>query len=257
MFAENISQSCVYYCPYNSTYASFADSSKSNYCVAKCPDKYYGDYSSGIALCSSTCYDPTYFRDNFTQQCTQNCSSANATTGFLDTYGDNTTGLCVTKCPPGYFAQPELSRICVMVCMAGTWGNVITRMCINNPINCPAGTWGDNFTNLCTTTCSSNASNSQIFYGENDTKLCVSSCPAPSFAYDLTLVCIDICPYTSQNSPGYFGDSGTSPTRLCVLNCLTSGLYRDTANKRTCQPSCTYNSTYKTYQDPTTMTCES
>ena len=127
-------------------------------------------------------------------------------------------------------------------------------MCITNPVSsCPAGTWADNFTNLCVSTCNSNSSN--VFYGENNTRLCVPSCPIPSFAYTVTRVCIDICPYTVANSPGYFGDPGSSPTRLCVTNCLTSGLYRDTANNRTCQPTCTYNSTYKSYQDPTIMTC--
>jgi hypothetical protein len=82
----------------------------------------------------------------------------------------------------------------------------------------------------------------------------VPSCPSPSFAYHPTRVCIDICPFTIANSPGYFGDPGTTPTRLCVLTCQT-GLYRDTANNRTCQPNCTYTLTFKTYQDPTTMTC--
>ena len=132
----------------------------------------------------------------------------------------------------------------------------MTRMCINKPVtDCPAGTWADNFTNLCTATCSSNSSNSQIFYGENITKLCIPSCPVPTFAYIPTRVCIDICPVTTDNSPGTFGDPNTTPTRLCVSVCLTSGLYRDVANNRTCQPTCTYNSSYKTYKDPTSMTC--
>jgi proprotein convertase subtilisin/kexin type 5 len=139
--------------------------------------------------------------------------------------------------------------------MATTWGNAITRMCINSTASCQAGTWGDNFTNLCTNLCSSNSSNSQLFYGENTTRLCVPSCPVPTFAFIQTRVCIDICPVTVSNTPGFFGDPGTTPTRLCVTACLTGGLYRDVANNRTCQPTCTFNSTYKTYQDPTTMTC--
>ncbi len=74
-------------------------------------------------------------------------------------------------------------------------------------------------------------------------------------AYIPTRVCIDICPVTTDNSPGLFGDPSTSPTRLCVAVCLTTGLYRDVANNRTCQPICTFNSSYKTYRDPTSMTC--
>ena len=79
----------------------------------------------------------------------------------------------------------------------------------------------------------------------------------PSYAYTVTRVCIDVCPYTVSNSPGLFGDPDTLPTRLCVSKCLTGGLYRDVANSRTCQLTCTYNSTYKTYRDPTVMTCVS
>ena len=165
MYAENTTQSCVFYCPYNDNNKSYADNYKTKYCISKCPDKYYGDYSSGIALCSPTCSSILFFRDNFTQLCTTNCSSQNTTLGILDSYGDNTTGLCVTRCPSGYFAQPELSRICVLNCMANTWGNPRTRMCINDSLNCPSGTWADSFYNLCVPVCNNNPSNGQAHYG--------------------------------------------------------------------------------------------
>ena len=48
----------------------------------------------------------------------------------------------------------------------------------------------------------------------------------------------------------------TTPTRKCFLTCQTTGYYRDIAASRTCVQSCTYNTTYKTYKDPTTMSCE-
>ena len=87
--------------------------------------------------------------------------------------------------------------------------------------------------------------------------MCISACPAPTFGNSVTRVCIDICPSkTAYYSFGLFGDPGTSP-RVCVPKCLTSGLYRDVANNRTCQSTCTYNSEIKTYRDPTTMTCVS
>lgn len=172
MFAENTTQSCVYYCPYNATgqvnttYLSYSDSFKTNRCVKKCPDLYYGDNSTGYGQCLSTCPGLNFFRDNVTQICVFICPKANTTLGLLDTYGDNTTDMCVIKCPFGYFAQVQINRTCVKVCMVGTWGNEVTRMCINKPIiDCPSGTWADNFTNLCTSVCSSNSSNSQMFYG--------------------------------------------------------------------------------------------
>lgn len=254
MIAENTTQSCVYYCPCNTSYFSYADSYNSNRCVARCPDSFYGDSSSGYGICVSNCPGINYFRDSLTRLCVTVCPAANLTLGTLDTFGDNTTNSCVTSCPVNYFAQIEKDRSCVLSCQAGTWGNLITRICVSDPTNCPSGTWADNFTNLCTNYCSS-IFNGQFYYGENITKLCVFSCPAPAFAYIPTRVCIDICPATINNTPGYFGDPGTLPSRLCVTNCLTSGLYRDVANNRTCQPACTFNSSYKTYQDPTTMTC--
>ena len=111
MFAENTTQSCVYYCPYNATglvnttYLSYSDSFKTNRCVSKCPDLYYGDNSTGYGQCLSTCPGLNFFRDNITQICVFICPKANTTLGLFDTYGDNTTDMCVTKCPFGYFAQ--------------------------------------------------------------------------------------------------------------------------------------------------------
>lgn len=48
-----------------------------------------------------------------------------------------------------------------------------------------------------------------------------------------------------------------TPTRKCVKTCQTANLYRDIAASRTCKTACTFNTTYKTYKDPTTMSCES
>lgn len=124
-------------------------------------------------------------------------------------------------------------------------------MCEEDPLECPSGTWADNFTHLCTDLCSA----SQNYYGNNDTKFCTTSCPDPTFAYDGTRVCIDVCP-SSLTGDGYFGDPDTTPTRKCFLTCQTADLYRDVAASRTCVSSCTYNGTYKTYKDPTTMSCE-
>ena len=46
------------------------------------------------------------------------------------------------------------------------------------------------------------------------------------------------------------------PTRKCVRTCQTPGLYRDIAASRQCKSTCTFNVSYKTYRDPTTMSCE-
>ena len=85
--------------------------------------------------------------------------------------------------------------------------------------------------------------------------MCVTACPSPTFAWDGTRVCIDVCPASLVDS-GYFGDNMTTPTRKCFLTCQTANYYRDIAASRTCVSTCTYNSTYKTYKDPTTWSCE-
>ena len=177
--------------------------------------------------------------------CVDICPESNET--FGDTPGDQ----CVYTCPSGYFAQTDTNRRCVATCKSGTWGNEVTRVCITDPLNeCPSETWADDHLHLCTGLCTA----SEGYYGNNLTKKCVTSCPSPSFAYDGTRVCIDICPPSQVNS-GYFGDPGTSPTRKCFLTCQTSSLYRDVEASRTCVTACTYNSTYKTYRDRTTMSC--
>lgn len=85
--------------------------------------------------------------------------------------------------------------------------------------------------------------------------MCVTACPTPTFAWDGTRVCIDICP-ASLVDDGYFGDPTTTPTRKCVRFCQSPGYYRDIAVARVCKTTCRYNSTYKSYKDPTTMSCE-
>ena len=214
--------------------------------MSDCPNGYYKDDSTTHNLCSSSCPGTYRYRDNSTGSCVDICPIANLT------FGDENADRCVYTCPDNYFAQVDTNRRCVLECKAGTWGNKITRVCITDPLNeCPPDTWADDFTHLCMEECSS----SQGYYGNNVTKKCVTSCPDPSFAYDGTRVCIDICPPSLTDS-GLFGDENTSPTRKCFGTCQTSGYYRDPEASRTCVTDCTYNDTYKSYKDPTTMSCE-
>jgi hypothetical protein len=168
MFADNLTQSCVYYCPHNISYYAYADEFKTKRCLNRCFDVYYGEISSGHGICNFSCPGNNYYRDNRTQTCVYVCPAANTTLGYLDTYGDSTTDQCVTQCPSGWFAQTENSqnRTCVQVCMEGTWGNQITGICIANPVtDCPQGTWADSFTHLCVSSCTFNSSNGQLFFG--------------------------------------------------------------------------------------------
>lgn len=91
MYADNQTRTCVFYCPHNTTYYSYADQFKTKRCLDKCFDVYYGEISSGHGICNSSCPGNNYYRDNRTQTCTYLCPPANTTQGYLDTYGDSTT----------------------------------------------------------------------------------------------------------------------------------------------------------------------
>ena len=61
-----------------------------------------------------------------------------------------------------------------------------------------------------------------------------------------------MCPDLPDGN-GLFGDSGLIPTRLCVSACQTPNTFADVANSRTCQPKCTFNTTYISYANDQTM----
>jgi hypothetical protein len=62
--------------------------------------------------------------------------------------------------------------MCVITCFAGTFGDDITRTCVES-LNCPNSTYGDPMANVCAKKCPS--SPMQLF-GENITKMCVLTC---------------------------------------------------------------------------------
>ena len=120
-FGDSLSISCVAQCP-NGTWG---DSASRN-CVGQCPNialgatyNSYGDSSTGKNLCVYICPSlPVLFGVNSTSMCTGTCPSP--------LFGDVTVNrTCVTQCPitsgVTYYAQ-LVGRICVQVCMNGTWG---------------------------------------------------------------------------------------------------------------------------------------
>ena len=226
---------------------TYADVYVTKRCVVSCPDIYYADSSIVEGgQCVINCAQQFRFRENSTKSCVDICPLSEAT------FGDSTGDMCVKTCPDGTFAQQDANRRCVSRCTANTWGNKITKICITNPVTeCPPNTWADDNTNICEEVCASTPST----YGYNVTRKCVTSCVSPSYAFDSTRVCIDICPASLVDS-GYFGDPDMLPTRKCVRTCQTAGLYRDIAASRQCRSACSFSATYKTYRDPTTMSCE-
>ena len=129
-FGDNTTRTCLSNCTNN----QFGDPNSRN-CVIQCPklavtgtEHYYGDKSTGINLCITICPSmPRLFGDNTTNLCVSQCPPP--------LYGDQQgKRSCVPGCPlvgsvTKYYAQNS-SRICVKVCINGTWGLDATRECV-------------------------------------------------------------------------------------------------------------------------------
>lgn len=128
-FGDNNTRSCLSNC----TLGTFGDPTSRN-CVTQCPNAsttgtstYYSDITTGVYLCVVICpIKPSQFGLNSTNTCVDTCPAT--------LYGDQTGNrTCLAVCPliggTVWFAQ-NTSRICVTVCIAGTWGYTATRECV-------------------------------------------------------------------------------------------------------------------------------
>jgi hypothetical protein len=127
-------------------------------------------------------------------------------------FADETTNLCVSDCPYGYFADESTLR-CVEKCPEGKFGNNITNYCVDtcpstpkyfgDPISrdcvldCPEGLFADVDHNR---QCDAKCIGSPTTFAENLTGTCRDSCLS-GFANERTQQCIAIC------SSGYYGYS--------------------------------------------------
>jgi hypothetical protein len=125
-FGDNNTRSCVSNC----SLGKYGDPTSRN-CVTQCPNvtttatsTFYADTSTGQYICVVICPSlPRLFGLNSTNMCVSQCPQPN--------YGDQTGNrTCVPTCPliggVVHFAQ-NTSRICVTVCMTGTWGYTASR----------------------------------------------------------------------------------------------------------------------------------
>ena len=125
-FGDNNTRACSSNC----SIGKFGDPTSRN-CVTQCPNatttgtsNYYSDISTGQYICVVICPSlPALFGYNATNTCVSTCTAP--------LYGDQTGNrTCVSYCPligtTVWFAQ-NLSRICVTVCTAGTWGYTAFR----------------------------------------------------------------------------------------------------------------------------------
>ena len=244
-FGDNSTRKCVSFCSNNEWGDPF-----SRNCVAQCPNvtdtgisTSYGDSTTGQYLCVVICPTlPRLFGDNATNLCVSECPAL--------TFGDQTGNRsCVPQCPllntTYYYAQND-SRICVLICKAGTWGYQTTRECVEDPFNCSTQ-WADNTTHLCVDTCPVTANT----YGDNDTRICVPTCPTGTFADGLSRICVARCPQVN----GVHDTFGNNDTMICEPKCTQPNAYGDPQHpNRYCVAVCS-QSPAESFADPTTKTC--
>jgi hypothetical protein len=193
----------------NCSIGTFGDSTSRN-CVAQCPNvsttgtsTFYGDTSTGQYVCVAICpILPALFGRNDTNRCVTTCPIPN--------YGDQTGNRsCVPTCPiisgVVYFAQ-NTSRICVTVCITGTWGYTAYQECVETPINCLAQ-WADNTTNLCVSICPATAGT----FADPTTKFCVTTCPNTYYSDYSQRMCVQACP----SNVYIHGTFGNNQTKIC------------------------------------------
>lgn len=155
------------------------------------------------------CYNGGQFADNSTNMCVTKCPSN------PDFYGEVSSKRCVLSCQSGFYAHP-IDRLCVSVCLAPYFADPSSLLCV---LNCPMHefSYGDDF-NATNRRCVSGCTNYSgvMYYADPTTKKCVIQCPRlPKLMYgvDATNKCEYKCP------TGIFGDNDT---RLCLNQCIFS-----------------------------------
>ena len=121
------------------------------------------------------------YGDPLSKKCVLECSNSLY-------YRDNSTMLCVTKCPsyPNYFAN-LINKTCDAFCPTETWADDAQRVCVTI---CTNNTFAENTTFRCLSECLK----SPITFADTNTWRCVSKCPDGWFADNLTFTCVQKCP---------------------------------------------------------------
>lgn len=195
-------------------------------CVIVCPATYYGDPSSN--LCVQQCnFTNNLYADNITGNCTTKCTLG--TFGVNDTIGP----ICQNFCPNGSYAL-DTTRICVLNCGTGNFGDPLTGRCYNSSLNCSDGYFGNTVSNLCVLPLYCQNVLGLHYYADNTTKMCIPKCTSPNYGYNTTWYCMAKCfnPLYAENTTamcviqsdcGLFNYSfADSQINVCVTQCSTA-----------------------------------
>ena len=178
-YGDNSTTTCVGTCPAG----SFADPI-SRYCIAVCPNTYFGDNK----VCVQTCQTASTTASNITQLCEAICPNytyslnghcyANCT-GSL--YQNDDSHLCDTACPAGLFADP-VSHRCLQYCQTGYYrqsSGTSAGFCVLENSGC-SPLFADFVTGNCVTKCSTG------YWGYTGNYTCNSWCPIGLYGYEST-----------------------------------------------------------------------
>lgn len=164
LYADNATTKCISPC----VGGAFADPN-SRYCIAICPDGWYGDGTD----CVQNCLTPGTSSSNITQTCNSACPnrtySENSTCKATCDYGyaNNVTGICSANCPLNLYSDP-LTHLCSAVCSdsANYFRDTNTGKCVND---C-SPQFKDPITGNCVTRCSTG------YWGNTGNMTCIGSC---------------------------------------------------------------------------------
>jgi hypothetical protein len=188
LFAYEVDFTCRSSCPNMTTAGGqtlvyLADASNRK-CVLQCVNAVisFADYKSNE--CTQFCPNGT-FANNYTKECVNTCPNVP-----IDTYSDNSSRICMGVCMPGSFGMADTLN-CVAHCWWPYYADPTTHRCVDF---CPGGYFAENSTATCRTTCPS------MSYADPVTHRCLATCPWLQKYYNFNgnWTCLLSCP------PGYF-----------------------------------------------------
>ena len=228
LFGEDFTRTCVSTCPSDpddATILTYAYNGTRR-CLFICPEGTFGDFENLVCHHFPENCSDIGWGDDYNNSCTGLCTATP-----WNTFGDNDTHLCTTRCSIGSYADNYTgTRICVEVCPGSydadgvpdvgsfdSFGDNNTQSCVLHCVS--PNTWADWQTHRCESRCTGDDPTTVPTYSENKDGRCVIALWCP------------------EQPDKLFGDNNT---RSCVITCLWNSTHIEWADNitRTCIPQC-------------------
>jgi len=224
-------------CPNN----TFAQNDTLRRCVTRCNTTTYGRSTDWTCVIPLDC-PANHTGDPTTNLCVDWCPPAN------DTYADNISKLCVSKCPNDtgtlYYADWHI-RWCIPTCQNynatySEFGNNSTQTCETKCLDNNSFADAQSPRRYCIALCTNTATD--LYYRNNFTMTCVRStgCNSAYFGDNLTAYCVNKCPKvpSAANASILVQTWGYRPTQTCVELCLPATFGDDSSGIPLCVSLC-------------------